>query len=119
MVGAVLETPDGVQVLRRSAANAGSLTDANGHTISEQRLAGWLFGLDREAYRTRFSLNDAILRLGGEEIAKAQGDLGQLLHAGSSASPGLSEAFAQVEAEVEASKRRAGERRRPTRGGTG
>ena len=108
LVGAVLETPDGVQTLRRSAANAGSLTDANGHVISEQRLAGWLFGLDREAYRNRFSLNDIILREGGSEIAKAQGDLGQLLHAGSSGLAGLSDALAKIEGEVEAFHKKGG-----------
>lgn len=108
LVGAVLETPDGVQALRRTAASAGSLTDANGHVISEQRLAGWLYGLDREAYRTRFSLNDTILREGGAEIARAQGDLGQLLHAGSSGLAGLSEALAKVEAEVEGFHRKGG-----------
>ena len=108
LVGAVLETPDGVQTLRRSAANAGSLTDANGHVISEQRLAGWLFGLDREAYRNRFSLNDHILREGGAEIAKAQGDLGQLLHAGSSGLAGLSDALAKIEGEVEAFHKKGG-----------
>ena len=69
---------------------------------------GWLFGLDREAYRTRFSLNDTILRVGGEEIAKAQGDLGQLLHAGSSGLAGLSEALAKVEGEVEAFHKKGG-----------
>ncbi len=45
MVGAELETPDGPQTLRRSTASAGSLTDANGHLVADQRMAGWLYGL--------------------------------------------------------------------------
>jgi len=100
LVGAELETPDGPQSLRRSTAAAGSLTDANGHLVAEQRMAGWLHGLDREAYRTRFSLNDHILREGGKEIAQAQGDLGQLLHAGASGLAGLSNALTAIEGEV-------------------
>ena len=108
MVGAELETPDGPQLLRRSTATAGSLTDANGHLVADQRMAGWLFGLDREAYRTRFSLNDAILREGGEEIAQAQGDLGQLLHAGASGLSGLSDALAKIEGEVDAFHKKGG-----------
>ena len=53
-------------------------------------------------------MNDAILRLGGEEIAKAQGDLGQLLHAGSSGLAGLSEPLVKVEGEVEAFNKKGG-----------
>lgn len=108
LVGSVLETPDGIHTLRRSTASAGSLTDANGHTVAEQRMAGWLFGLDREAYRTRFSLNDVILRIGGQEIAQAQGDLGQLLHAGASGLSGLSNALMAIESEVAAFHRKGG-----------
>lgn len=108
MVGADLETPDGPQILRRSAATAGSLTDANGHLVAEQRMAGWLHGLDREAYRTRFSLNEPILREGGKEIAQAQGDLGHLLHAGASGLAGLSKALAEIEDEVAAFHKKGG-----------
>ena len=108
MVGAELETPDGPQRLRRSTATAGSLTDANGHLVADQRMAGWLHGLDREAYRTRFSLNEPILREGGKEIAQAQGDLGQLLHAGASGLSGLSNALAEIEGEVTAFHKKGG-----------
>lgn len=108
LVGAEMETPDGPQTLRRSTTAAGSLTDANGHVIAEHRMAGWLFGLDREAYRTRFSLNDIILREGGREISQAQGDLGQLLHAGASGLSGLSKALTAIEDEVAAFHRKGG-----------
>lgn len=108
LVGALFETPDGPQALQRSTASAGSLTDANGHVVAERRMADWLYGLDREAYRTRFSLNDAILREGGKEIAQAQGDLGQLLHAGASGLSGLSDALTAIEAEVAGFHRKGG-----------
>jgi chromosome segregation protein len=108
LVGAELETPDGPQTLRRSTATAGSLTDANGHLVADQRMAGWLYGLDREAYRTRFSLNEPILREGGKEIAQAQGDLGQLLHAGASGLSGLSNALVEIEGEIAAFYKKGG-----------
>ena len=36
-----------------------SLLDENGRAVSEHRLSGLLFGLDRASYRTRFSLDEA------------------------------------------------------------
>lgn len=102
LVGAALDTPEGRLVLRRTGKRTGSLTDADGREVAEHRLAGLLRGLGRDAYRTRFSLDDATLREGGEEIARAQGDLGRLLHAGTSGLAGVSEALDAVRGEVEA-----------------
>ena len=82
LVGATIETGQGALALRRTGQRTGSLTDENGHTVDERRLSLLLHGLDRDSYRTRFSLNDEVLRQGGAEIAQAKGDLGQLLHAG-------------------------------------
>jgi uncharacterized protein YhaN len=108
LVGAQVATPDGRLDLRRSTATAGSLTDQNGNVIADRRMTDWLFGLDRDAYRTRFSLNDTVLREGGKEIAQAQGDLGQLLHAGASGLSGLSDALAGIEGEVAGFYRKGG-----------
>ncbi len=74
---------------------------------------------DREAYRTRFSLNEPILREGGKEIAQAQGDLGQLLHAGASGLSGLSNALAEIEGEIAAFYKKGGRKTVATRAGTG
>lgn len=101
-IGAELETPQGPLSLVRTGKRTGSLTDAQGHEIAQSRLTSLLHGLDRDAYSTRFSLNDAVLRKGGDDIAKAQGDLGQLLHAGSSGLSGVSERLADIEADIEA-----------------
>ena len=59
-----------------------------------------LHGLDRSSYQTRFSLNDEVLRSGGEEIATAKGDLGRLLHAGTSGLSGLSRSLEAVQSDV-------------------
>ncbi|EAQ03026.1 hypothetical protein OB2597_12818 [Pseudooceanicola batsensis HTCC2597] len=101
LVGAEIETAEGPLVLQRNARNTGSLTDDSGREVAEHRLAALLHGLDRDAYRTRFSLDDAVLRAGGEEIAAAKGDLGRLLHAGTSGLSGLSRALDEVREEVE------------------
>lgn len=102
MVGATLDTKEGPLTLRRTGQRQGSLTDAKGRAVDERRLSLLLHGLDRDAYRTRFSLDDAVLRQGGEEIARAKGDLGQLLHAGSSGLSGFADLLKQAEDEVEA-----------------
>jgi uncharacterized protein YhaN len=101
LIGATLETADGPLTLRRTGQRTGSLTDARGRTVDERRLEVLLHGLDRDAYRTRFSLDDRVLREGGEEIAKAQGDLGQLLYAGSSGLSGFAETLRQAQEEID------------------
>lgn len=101
LVGATLDTPDGPLTLRRTGQRKDSLRDDNGRVVDERRLEVMLFGLDRDNYRTRFSLDDEVLRRGGEEIAQARGDLGQLLHAGSSGLSGFAEILKRAEEEVE------------------
>ncbi|MBY6200539.1 AAA family ATPase [Maritalea mobilis] len=102
MVGATLDTDDGPLTLCRTGQRQGSLTDENGRAVDERRLSLLLHGLDRDGYRTRFSLDDEVLRQGGEEIARAKGDLGQLLHAGTSGLSGFADLLKQAEGEVEA-----------------
>ena len=102
MVGATLDTEEGPLALRRTGQRQGSLTDENGRAMDERRLSLLLHGLDRDGYRTRFSLDDEVLRQGGEEIARAKGDLGQLLHAGSTGLSGFADLLKQAEQEIEA-----------------
>lgn len=100
MIGAVIETGTDTLTLRRTGVQKDSLSDDQGRAVAEHRLTALLHGLDRDAYQNRFSLNDAILRQGGEEIARAQGDLGQLLHAGTSGLSGISKALDDLDDEV-------------------
>ncbi|HEY9039058.1 MAG TPA: AAA family ATPase [Roseovarius sp.] len=102
LVGATLDTDDGPLTLRRTGQRTGSLSDESGRVVDDRRLELMLYGLDRDSYRTRFSLDDEVLRRGGEEIARARGDLGQLLHAGSSGLSGFAELLKQAEEEVDA-----------------
>lgn len=83
LIGAELELPNrGRVALQRNGKKTQSLLDDQGRPVENTFLTAALHGLDREDYVERFSLNDEGLRQGGARIAGAQGDLGQLLHAG-------------------------------------
>lgn len=92
VVGAELDLPErGTMVFRRNSKRTQSLLDANDRPINEAILSGSLHGLTQDIYEERFSLNEKGLREGGERIAGAQGDLGQLLHAGLSGLTGMAQ----------------------------
>lgn len=92
VVGAELDLPErGTTVLRRNSKRTQSLLDSKERPINEAILSGALHGLTRDTYEERFSLNEKGLREGGERIAGAQGDLGQLLHAGLSGLTGMAQ----------------------------
>lgn len=94
LVGAELDLPGrGPSVLRRNGKRTNSLVDAQLRPVDEAQLATHLYGLNRDAYETRFSINEETLRNGGAAIAKADGDLGQLLHAGVSGLSGMASAL--------------------------
>lgn len=83
LVGAELDLPGrGATVLRRNGKRTQSLLDYMDRPVEERILSSALHGLRMDDYVERFSLNDEGLRKGGERIADAKGDLGQLLHAG-------------------------------------
>lgn len=83
LVGAELDIPGrGSVVLQRNSKKSQSLLDDQNRPVDESILTAALHGVGRDTYVERFSLNDEGLRQGGARIANAQGDLGQLLHAG-------------------------------------
>jgi len=111
-IGADIEVDGVAHAFRRTGARKASLTDADGREVVQHRLDALLHGLDREAYRSRFSLDDEVLRKGGEDILAAKGDLGEVLYAGTSGLSGLSAALGEIADGVEAV------RRKGARGGT-
>ena len=58
-----------------------SLFDEHGQPIADGVIANALGGMDRDAYKAMFSLDDDTLEGGGDEILRSEGDLGQLLFA--------------------------------------
>ena len=88
-IGAVIEGADGrASAFGRIKGNANTLRDAHDQPVGEAALAPWLGGIDRDAYKAMFSLDDDTLEQGGESILDSRGDLGELLF---SASAGLSD----------------------------
>jgi uncharacterized protein YhaN len=84
-IGAALDLPGGTREVVRVKRGA-RLRDAAGQGIDEGVLTAGLSGVNRDAYRMMFCLDEETLRLGGESILASQGELGQLLF---SASAGL------------------------------
>jgi uncharacterized protein YhaN len=87
-VGGCLELSVGSRELMRIKKPQPTLRDANNQPVAESLILGDLGGLDRNAYRTMFSLDDETLEAGGNSILASNGELGLLLF---SASAGLAE----------------------------
>ncbi len=87
-VGGLLEWDGAAHELVRVKRATNSLLGPNGQPVSDAALKGALGGIDRDAYRTMFSLDDETLEKGGDSILESRGDLGQLLF---SASAGLAD----------------------------
>ncbi len=102
LVGAELAIPSrGTMVLQRNSKRTQSLLDHQDRPIDETLLSAALHGLSRDDYVERFSLNDDGLRKGGARIANAQGDLGQLLHAGVSGLTTIATTLERMTAQAE------------------
>lgn len=87
-VGGLIELAAEARELVRIKRPQNSLLDADDRPIPETVIRGELGGIDRESYRTMFSLDDETLEKGGESILASKGDLGELLF---SASAGLAD----------------------------
>lgn len=92
-IGAALQLDSGpVELIRLKRRNG--LLDASEQPIPELVLQAELGAIDRDAYRTMFSLDDETLERGGDSILASKGDLGALLF---SASAGLADFSAVLE----------------------
>lgn len=109
LVGAELDIPGrGPTILRRNGKRTQSLLDEQERPVEEAVLSSALHGLGLEDYVERFSLNDEGLRKGGERIADAQGDLGQLLHAGVSGLTSISGTLEEMTARADQFHKKSG-----------
>lgn len=86
-IGAALDIAGEIREFARLKRPQNSLVDGGDRSVPEAAIRGELGGIERDAYRTMFSLDDETLEKGGESILASKGDLGQLLF---SASAGLS-----------------------------
>lgn len=100
-VGGVLELGSGTFELARVRGRQNTLLDAHDRPVSEAILQAELGAIDRDAYRTMFSLDDETLEKGGESILGSKGDLGQLLFSASAGLADLSRRLADLDAEAD------------------
>ncbi|MEY9404505.1 uncharacterized protein YhaN [Bradyrhizobium japonicum] len=92
-IGAALDIGGETREFARLKRPQNSLVDGEDRSVPEAAIRGELGGIERDAYRTMFSLDDETLEKGGESILASKGDLGQLLF---SASAGLSHLSARL-----------------------
>ncbi|WP_138471039.1 AAA family ATPase [Poseidonocella sp. HB161398] len=101
-VSGVLETGGEPRGYARVPGRSGTLLDAAGAALPEGALGALLGGLDEAAYRSLFCLDDATIESGGEEIVRAQGEIGRLLFSAAAGIGGLSEVLDAARGEAEA-----------------
>ncbi|OED39954.1 hypothetical protein AB833_13130 [Chromatiales bacterium (ex Bugula neritina AB1)] len=80
----------------RLSTRNGSLRDQNNTALPETALATHLAGLSLDDYRQLLCLDDDTIERGGEEIVKANGDIGRLLFSAAAGVAGLSLALNEV-----------------------
>ena len=100
-IGASLELVAGTREFVRVKRPQNSLLDAREQPISDGIIVGELGGIDRDSYRTMFSLDDETLEAGGESILDSKGDLGQLLFSASAGLADLSRRLVDLRAEAD------------------
>ena len=100
-IGAALEFGTETREFARIKRPQNSLLDAAEHPIPETAIRGEIGGIERDAYRAMFSLDDETLEKGGESILASKGDLGQLLFSASAGLAHLSHKLTDLRAEAE------------------
>ncbi|MEP3437675.1 MAG: AAA family ATPase [Hoeflea sp.] len=100
-IGAVIDFEGETREFIRRKRSQGSLFDGLDQPVSEGALLAGLGGLDRDSYRTMFSLDDETLEQGGESILASRGDLGELLFSASAGLGELSQRLARIRGETE------------------
>ena len=93
-IGATLEIAGTTYNLARIKKDHDSLLGDGDLPMSEAVLTSCLGAIDRQGYRSMFSLDDDTLEEGGDSILRSEGDLGRLLF---SATSGLSELSGQLD----------------------
>ena len=93
-IGAALEVAGTTHELARIKKDQGGLLGEGDLPVSDAVLTSCLGAIDRQSYRSMFSLDDDTLEDGGDSILRSEGDLGRLLF---SATSGLSELSARLD----------------------
>ncbi|MCR6498630.1 AAA family ATPase [Shinella sp. CPCC 101442] len=94
----------------RLKRNQASLVTADDRPLPDTLFASVLGGMDRNAYRTMFSLDDESIEKGGEDILKSEGELGAMLFSASSGLSDMATSLAALKAQADEFYRPAGRR---------
>lgn len=97
-IDAAVELPSGIREIARVRRG---LLDHDGQPVADGVLLGELGGIDRDAYRTMFSLDDETLEAGGKSILESRGELGRLLFSASAGLAELSRSLSDIRAEAD------------------
>lgn len=100
-IGGLLEFDDQAAEFTRIKRPQNSLLDASERPMPESAIRGELGGIDRDAYRTMFSLDDETLEKGGDGILASKGDLGELLFSASAGLADLSRKLVDLKGEAD------------------
>jgi uncharacterized protein YhaN len=100
-IGATLDIGGETRQFARLKRPQSSLIDGEDRSIPEAAIRSELGGIERDAYRTMFSLDDETLEKGGESILASKGDLGQLLFSASAGLSHLSDKLVDLTADSE------------------
>lgn len=100
-IGASLQMQGGAQELIRTKNRLNSLQDATGRALPDTLITAELGDIDRDAYRTMFSLDDDTLEQGGDAILASKGNLGELLFSASAGLAGLSQNLTKLRSQSE------------------
>ena len=100
-IGGLLEFAAETRELVRIKRPQNSLLDSDDRPIAAHVIRNELGGIDRESYRTMFSLDEETLEKGGESILASKGDLGELLFSASAGLSDLSRKLLDLRAEAD------------------
>ncbi|CEJ11056.1 hypothetical protein BN1110_01342 [bacterium YEK0313] len=100
-VGGALDIDGETRDFRRIKRAQNSLLDAEDRPLAESAIRAGLGGIERDAYRTMFSLDDETLEKGGESILASKGDLGRLLFSASTGLAHLSQKLIDLRSEAD------------------
>ncbi len=100
-VGGILEFAGKTREIVRIKRPQNSLLDSEDRPIAESVIRNELGGIERESYRTMFSLDEETLVKGGESILASKGDLGELLFSASAGLSDLSRKLLDLRAEAD------------------
>lgn len=105
-IGAHIEIAGSSRELIRIKRNKDGLRGSDDRPVPAAVLAACLGSIDRQGYKTMFSLDDDTLQDGGESILQSRGEIGRLLFSATSGLSDFSLALDQIKREADGLFRR-------------